>query len=286
MRRILYILIPFLMVIAIFAVAIFFLSQNKEKGALQVTSTPSANVYLDGKLIGKTPLCKAPFCSPPDSLKSGTYIIKLIPTSGDFQPFEQQITINPKVLTVIDRSFAPTGLASASVIDLVQIDDKKDAQISVVSFPDNVQVYLDNDLSGQTPILLKNITESDHELKLTKPGYKDKIVRIRTVDGYKLETLVLLGIDPDIATKSATPATSLSSTPSATIAITPKIVILDTPTGFLRVRDQASLGGAEVGQVHPGETFDLLDEKTGWFQIKLQTGIKGWVSAQYAQKQS
>jgi uncharacterized protein YgiM (DUF1202 family) len=60
---------------------------------------------------------------------------------------------------------------------------------------------------------------------------------------------------------------------------------LQTPTGFLRVRDQASLNGAEIGQVKPGETYALLDEQTGWYQIKLTNGKTGWISSQYAQKQ-
>jgi N-acetylmuramoyl-L-alanine amidase len=64
-----------------------------------------------------------------------------------------------------------------------------------------------------------------------------------------------------------------------------KVLILQTPTGFLRVRDQASLNGTEMGQVKPGETYQLLDERTDWFQIKLTNGQSGWISSQYAQKQ-
>jgi uncharacterized protein YgiM (DUF1202 family) len=59
---------------------------------------------------------------------------------------------------------------------------------------------------------------------------------------------------------------------------------LQTPTGFLRVRDQASLGGAEIGQVKPGETYTLLDEQSGWYKIKFNNK-EGWISSQYAQKQ-
>jgi uncharacterized protein YgiM (DUF1202 family) len=64
------------------------------------------------------------------------------------------------------------------------------------------------------------------------------------------------------------------------------VLILQTPTGFLRVRDQASLNGAEIGQIKPGETYQLLDDKTtGWYQIQLTNGKTGWISSQYAQKQ-
>jgi N-acetylmuramoyl-L-alanine amidase len=64
-----------------------------------------------------------------------------------------------------------------------------------------------------------------------------------------------------------------------------KVLILQTPTGFLRVRDQPSLGGNEITQVKPGETYQLLDERTDWYQIKLTNGQTGWISSEYAQKQ-
>ena len=180
---------------------------------------------------------------------------------------------------MIDRSFVGLGLSNGSVINLSPLSGAKEMQISVVSFPDSAQVYLDDNLQGQSPLLLQNITESDHELKLSKIGYKDQIVRIKTTPGYKLEALVFLGINPDVAATTASAASASASLPVA------KVVILQTPTGFLRVRDQASLGGNEIGQVKPGETYQLLDERTDWFQIKLSSGQSGWISSQYAQKQ-
>lgn len=277
MRRILYILAPLVLVVLIFIAILIFLSQNKNKGALQVTSTPVAKVYLNGQLIGQTPLCK---CELKEMIAVGDYTLRLVPTEGNLEPFEQRITISPKILTVVDRSFGQQGLSDGSIINLVSIDDKKDAQISVTSFPDTAQVYLDNNLQGETPVLLKNITESDHELKLARDGYKDKIVRIKTVLGYRLDALIFLGINPDIASAAAT----LISSPSATLPVA-KVIILQTPTGFLRVRDQASLNGSEIAQVNPGESYQLLDEQTGWYQIKLNNGKTGWISSQYAQKQ-
>ena len=136
---------------------------------------------------------------------------------------------------------------------------------------------------GQSPVLLKNITESDHEIKVVRQGYKDKMVRIRTVLGYKLEAVVYLGIDSQVATSSATLISSPSATPSTGKET---VTILNTPTGFLRVRENPSVGSTEVGRVNPDEVFDLLDEQTGWYKIKLKSGVEGWISAQYAKKQS
>lgn len=278
MKKLLFILIPFLVIILLFIIIAFFLPRGKDKGALQVTSDPTSKVYLNGKSIGQSPLCK---CALQDMIETGEYTIKLVPTTGNSQPFEQKITISSKVLTVVHRNFGQSGLESGHIITLMSISDKKSTQISVISFPDAVQVFLDNSLQGQSPILLKNVTQSDHELKLAKEGYKDKIVNIRTVLGFKLEALVFMGLDPNIATQSATPVSSKSAALSTT-----KVLILETPTGFLRVREDATLGAAEIAQVKPGEIYDLLDEKTGWLKIKLKDGNQGWVSSQYAQKQN
>ena len=277
MRRALYILIPFLIAVLIFAIVILFLARTRDKGALQVTSVPPSSVYLNNKLIGQTPLYKYEL---KDLIEVGNYTIKLIPLQGDFPPFEQKISISPKVLTVVDRTFGPQALSQGSIIDLTPIQDPKDAQISVISFPDTTEVFLDNSLSGQAPLLLKNITQSDHELKLTKEGYKDKIVKIRTVLGYKLEAVIFMGVNPQVATASANP-----SSPSAVLSV-PKVLILDTPTGFLRVRQTPSIGGNEIGQVKPGESYQLLLEQEGWYKIKLTNNKEGWINSQYAKKQS
>ena len=277
MKRFLYVLIPSLTAIVLFAIIIVLFINNKDKGALQVTSVPSSKVYLNGKLLGTTPLCD---CQLKDMIKTGDYTIELVPTKGDFDPFEQKITINPKALTVVDRTFASQGFENGSIITLSPISNKNDAQISVFSFPDSAQVYLDNNLKGQTPILLKNITESDHEIKLTRDGYSDKTVDIKTALGYKLEAIVFLGVNPQIATGSAAQA----ATSSAELPVS-KILILQTPTGFLRVRQEASVSSNEIGQVNPGETYVLLNEQNGWYQIQLTNGKSGWISSQYAQKQ-
>lgn len=276
MRRFFAILLASLAALAAFAVSVFILNRNLDKGALQVTSEPSGQVYLNGKLAGKTPLC---LCPPnlKDMLDSGDFTIKLVPTEGNFLPFEQKISIKPKALTVVDESFGEGGQSSGSVITLSKLSNENDISLSVMSFPSGAKLFLDSGEIGQTPLKTSDVTESDHEIKITKDGYQDKILRIRTKKGYQLNALAFLGVN------------QVSASPSASSAPIPlsvaKILILDTPTGFLRVRDQPSLNGNQVGQVLPGEKYDLLEEQNGWYKIKLKDGTLGWVSSQYAQKQ-
>lgn len=275
MKRFFGISIASIVAIIAFGISVFILNHNLGKGALQVTSEPNSRVYLDGKFIGQTPLC---LCQLKDMVDVGDHTIRLVPTQGNFIPFEQKIPISQKVLTVVDRSFADGGQSSGSVISLSKLSNKDDISLSIVSLPSGASVFLDSANIGSTPVRETNVTESDHEIKLSKDGYQDKILKIRTVKGYGLNALVFLGSNPQISSPSA------ESTPIP-LSVT-KILILDTPTGFLRVRDQPSLNGNQVGQVLPGEKYDLLDEQNGWYKIKLKDGTTGWVSSQYAQKQS
>lgn len=270
---------PFLFALIVFFALYFLVLRSDGKGALQVTSEPKSNVYLDGKLVGQTPLCK---CEPQTMLKASEYTIRLVPVEGNYAPFENRITITKSVLTAVDRSFSQGAESFGSIITLTPLPASNHVELLVMSYPDNAKVLLDNNEVGTTPLLLKNTTDSDHEVKLEKEGYKEKIVRIRTIRGYKLSSTIFMGIDPLVASESA----QKTGSPSATL--TPKVtkvVILDTPTGFLRVRSDATIGAEEVTRVNPGDEFELINEKEGWFAIKLANGKTGWVSQSYAKKQ-
>jgi len=277
MKKFLLILAPVLIAAVLMGGILFVLNIKNAKGALQVTSVPNSQVYLDGKLIGQTPLCK---CELSTMLGTGSYTIRLVPTEGNFVPFESRIEISSKVLTVVDRTFQEGAKGNGSIISLSPISDKNDSQILAISFPDSANLYLDNNLSGITPYLLKNITESDHEIKLSKDGFVDKSIRIKTVKGFKLELVVFLGLsDINNATSSAT----ISAIPTPIPGVV-KVEILSTPTGFLRVRSEASLNSSQIALVYPTEQYDFVADEVGWIQIKLKDGKLGWVSATYAKK--
>lgn len=280
MKRALLFLLPPLFAIIAFFLLVIFLNREKALGALQVTASPKSKVYLDGKLIGETPLCK---CEGDSMLKVGNYTLRLLPNEGNFIAYEEKISIGGSVLTVLDRIFGEGALGEGKVITLTKLPKSKSVELSVLSFPEGVNVYVDNVDSGKTPLTHQNLTASDHELRLTREGYREKTVRIRTVSGYRVTVVATLGVLPDLTPSLASPAGQIA-TSSALPSVT-KVIILDTPTGFLRVRESGSLSATEVGRVNPGETFDLIEEKEDWFLIKLEDGKVGWVSNQYAKKQ-
>lgn len=178
MKRFLLFLSPIILGFIVFLIFVFILSKTESgEGALQVTAIPQSTVYLNGKPLGKTPLCK---CEGKDRIKAGEYTIKLIPISGqNIFPYEEHITVTKGILTVVDRTFGAGSLSTGSVITLVPIHDKKAVQLFISSFPSEASVAIDGNDSGKTPLLVRTLTDSDHDLVVSKSGYKDKTIQDR-----------------------------------------------------------------------------------------------------------
>lgn len=282
MKKLFFIILPTLLIGILFVFGLqYFLNDSSRKGALQITSAPESKVYLDGKYIGLTPLCK---CDNSEMIKPGSYTVRLIPSDKNLAEFQEKITISSGVLTVVDRKFAKDSLSEGSVISLTPLTEKEKTELLVVSLPEGATILLDSNEIGKTPYSYKDPTVSDHVLTLKKSGYKEKTVRIRTPLGYKLTVAAYLStVDSLVASETASSAAPLiiSITPTPTI-IGKILTILDTPTGFLRVRDK--IGGVEIARVIPGERYVLVSEKSGWYEIKLKNGDTGWIISQFASK--
>ncbi len=49
------------------------------------------------------------------------------------------------------------------------------------------------------------------------------------------------------------------------------------------MRNAPSVNGVELAKVNVGQTFDVLEEQSGWVKIKVSDTITGWVSSMYVQ---
>jgi hypothetical protein len=291
MKKLFFILIPagLLTLLAILSFNYFVKSQS-QKGALQVTSVPESKVYLNDKYLGQTPLCK---CEASNMLPIGDYTIRLVPSDKDLSEFQEKVSISEAVLTVVDRKFGKDSLSEGSVISLSPLADKKKTELVVVSFPQDANVLLDNNPIGKTPLDFKDPTESDHEIKVSKDGYNEKAIRIRTPAGYKLTVAAYLSTNTQNSAPVKTPQSAVTATPGLSVAPSAEpsriprlqVMILQTPTGFLRVRQSASVNAAEIARVEPGDKLDVVQEANGWYLIRLTDGTQGWISSEYAQKQ-
>lgn len=248
----------------------------KGRGALQVTSNIQAKVFLNGKLIGSTPLCK---CEISDRIEEGLYTLQLIP-SDSFSTFITKIKINKNVLTALDRTFLPGSYASSYVL-MLEKNFTNTADLEIYSIPSESLVSIDGNDSGVTPFVSKNISVSDHEIELQKGGFGKKTIRLRTRPGFKLIVQAVLGTIP--GANEVLPGQEIPPSPTPTLAQKDTVIILTTPTGFLRVRSEANINSAEIGRVNPNDILQIISEKPGWYEIQFQEKT-GWISSDFAKK--
>lgn len=276
---------------------------GSKKSALSVSTTPKATIFLDGEHLGQTPYYN-------EKLKSGQYVLKIVPesTGQALSPWEGRITLSPGILTVVSRELGLTADASSGeILSFEPLADKNASSISVVTTPDGAVVNLDGEPRGFAPLSIDNVSEGDHVLVVTSPGFKQKTIKAKTVKGNKLIASIQLsreGVelpleedeDEEEATPSATPKVSPKATPKATPKASPKsspdsnsltrpYVEINSPdAGWVRVREEASTASDELTKVDHGETFPLVDSDSGWYQIEYETDKNGWISGKYAEK--
>lgn len=272
-----------------------------KKAGLQVTTSPQAAIFLDGNSLGLSPVLE-------EKLSSGDHTLKIVPSDSSLQPWETKITLASGVLTVIDRKISLLPDQSHGYTLSFEKVSAKDSQLAITTLPDSATIVVDGNPQGFTPLSLDNLSAGDHTIILSSTGFEDKLIRARTLEGYRLTVSAQLSKKPATATvlaettstpsaqispsltpaptptptKKATPVCDPTASSSATIA-KPYVEIQDTPTGFLRVRDQATTTAAELAQVCPGSKYPYLnDTQGGWHKLEYAAGKQGWVSGQYS----
>lgn len=297
-------------------VGLIFLGRNllagRKKAALSVNTSPRATVFLDGEHLGSTPYYN-------EALKAGEFVLKIVPesTGQALTPWEGRVSLSPGILTVVNRELGLTqDDSSGEILSFEPLADKNAISVSVVTTPDGAVVNLDGEPRGFAPLTLDNITEGDHILLVSSPGFKERTIKAKTVKGHKLIASVQLGREtvtvpteeetaestpsaspsPKVSPKpTATPKATASPVPTATPKASPKasptsslprpyVLIKSPDTGWVRVRSEPSTSGTELAKVNDGEQFPLQDEQSGWYKIEYDTAKSGWISGQYAEK--
>lgn len=270
-------------------------SFQRASSGVFVETSPTATVFIDEQQMGTTPYENK-------KLKPGEITLRLVPQAAagtTLASWEGKVRLTPGVQTVIRRAFGETLAASSgSVLTLDKLGGKTVA-MSVVSTPDAAAVKLDGQSQGFTPLALESVSEGEHQLLLSAPGYQDKLVSAKAVAGHRLIVSVQLAQLAQLAATasptpeasgspkaSPTPSPKASVTPQASLPPKPYVLILDTPTGWLRVRTDSSITATEAAKVNPGQAFPYKDVSSdnNWYQIEFKTGSLGWISAQYAKK--
>lgn len=282
-----------LLIVGLIIKSVFF---KKADAGLRVESIPQSEVFINGQSVGKTPF-------ESEKLTPGEKTLKIVPDSsfGNFTNWETKIKLTSGAMSLVKREFAETdNKTSGEIVTFEKTTDKKSTSLLVISIPDSVVVKVNGESRGFTPVSLDKLSEGEYEITLSAPGFSERIVNIKLFYGFKSTLSVKLAAVEEGSVPSLTPSptttVSVAPTPSTkttpvptkgptpTMPEKPYIQINETPTGWLRVRSDAAVTASEIGKVYPGETYALLEEKSGWIKINFKADTTGWVSGQYVKK--
>lgn len=264
--------------------------------ALQVASTPKAEVVLNGQSLGETPINNK-------KLKSGTYTLKL---AAEGKEWVGTIRLQNSTVTVVNREFNTTNDAEAG--DIIALE--RGQGLAVIGTPENATVLLDQKNIGTTPLYVSDITEGVHEFAVEKSGFARRTLKLKVTKGYKLVINTDLALDPNYVARTpiddtttvepslepSTPAKASPSTkapaattrpttkPTGTTQNATKVRVDETPNGFLRVRSGPSTANTELFRIQPGDVLNFSAEQNGWAKVTTADGREGWASLQYLTK--
>lgn len=272
-------------------------------GALQISTTPKAVVFIDGVQVGATGDAMGNIGYFDDKIEPGEHTVRLVPEAitDSLVDWEGKVNVIPGVLVVINRVLGSEESASSGeVLTLEKIGSRDKSSLTVISIPDRAVVKIDGEPKGFAPVTLEDLAPDGYQVVVSSLGYEERMISAKTVVGYKLIINVQLakeieGIEE--ATASAeekteeeveeeseatpTPKTEATATPSVE---KPYVRIKSTPTGWLRVRLGPSTSATEAAKVNPDETYPYLnEEENGWYKIEYEEGEEGWVSGVYVE---
>ena len=249
-----FVLLIIILVLGFFAYQYLIPTLRPPKGFLKIETSPEAEVLLDGRSLGKTPLQQK-------NLKVGAYNLTLranlntLPkapgatASAQAVEFKQKIDLQPSAVTFVKYEFAPqVSFSSGEILGL-----REGAGISVVTNTDGAEISLDGTSIGNSP--LSQIVEPGvHTLKVSKDGYLTREVEVNIEEEFRLAAWVSLALDPYPQTKQ--------------ISKKGKYTLVDLSTNNLNLSSDLEAWAGAVwffqtnGREVP-EKFDLLIDQNG-----------------------
>lgn len=231
-----------------------------DRAGISIQANVLANVSIDGSKLGNTPFQSA-------NLQSGEHLVELTAIQGNWKGY---VNISSGTSAIVDRDLEASTASSAG--EVMTLDPGKG--VVIMSNPSLSDVEIDNQPVGQTPLKLANLSAGEHLFLVRKDGFIPRSFRATVKSGYRLTLQVDLAVFQPNQVSLPTPAPLGVET----------MIVTQTPTGFLRVREQPSLDGNEIEEVHPGDELQLIQDQGDWDKVKLPDGKIGYTSSQYLQK--
>ncbi len=283
--------------------------KKEPKSGLQViTNNGAASLFLNDQYLDKTPYINK-------DIVPGKYSLRIVPDDENLAEYETPVELNPGVLTVVTWNPGPTIEASSGVIyELIKLDSAKKSEVAIISNPDGALIKFDNQDQEFTPLLLPSVEPGLHEYQASLPAYDSHKHSVNVVKGYRLNINLKLAktqqaISPNEASSvnneeqtATSSAQAVEATASAdqdesgrgqTELEAEQKQITINPTNFfqedtevLRVRNEPSVQGEEVGYVQTGQTYSFLTQENNWYQLEFTDAVDGevktgWVSGEF-----
>lgn len=131
------------------------MSSAPAPGSILISSEPpQADVYIDGVAVGITPI----------ELKNVT-------------PGERVVRVS------IPNFDSSSRIVQVKSNERIELNVLLGGQLKILTFPENVEVFIDGKLAGATPLTTTRLSVGDHQVKLSRTGYSDKAINITLNSG-------------------------------------------------------------------------------------------------------
>lgn len=242
---------------------------------LSILTTPSgADVWLDGEIIGKSPLSLNP--------NQGVHKVKI--TQAGYYGRELEINIESGFRLLVEVFLAANPFNEPKKLEegKLELYDLSTSQEFLVKNPP---------IWSEGVFFFEKNVDFEFDALINPTGrfyFKDQGSWDKKIKGAKQVTVGYLG-DKKAESLTAEAKAAIEDIKKRLKVAGPtanknQVQILTTPTGTLNVRSGPNLNNNIITKVKPGEKYQLLDEQTDWYKIKLPTGSSGWISSQYAKR--
>jgi PKD repeat protein len=164
-------------------------------GAMVIGSTPgSAGVFLEGKVMGATPLTIS-------DIHPGTYSLKLV--MAGYPDYSTIVTVTAGQSTVINVDLAsprqqPTAqqpVTQQPVTSLSPVTGSTTnsqtpsgaGSLSVTTRPPGAKVYVDDVMGGVAPATIPGLSAGPHTIRLVMDGYEEMVGTVTIIPGQTQE---------------------------------------------------------------------------------------------------
>ena len=246
------------------------LSFANGEGISIVSEPKSATVALDGRGIGDTPI----------SISTEPGVHKLLLSMEGYFSREIVVNVEGKKLLIVEAKLAINPLINPILLEkgnvyLYQLNSL------------NPKVTGDSEAWAFAIWFFQNKLEGAPKFDLLVDSLGNEFLFDQNIINTKVKKgtpITLVYLSPNEGKEETSEAKAkINSIKNRYEKALPKIQILSTSVGFLNVRTGPGTTFTKIDQVSPGQKFPLLQEKPGWYKIKLPSK-EGWINSQFAKK--